>query len=184
MHCQYLANDSLIPYDRYDELRAPQTQYDLVIYLIQYITQWSPPDALLNDQTYKNFIKTAEELALTVNDYMNLGTNNITNGIISYAYSKGCSMQSAIDYYYDYIKRMDSDFHTMRATIMADSEYRSDSLDEYLESVMNVSFGLYSAFYKWFNIEVSDGYFWSPKWNQFIDSVIANKDITTNHHDF
>ncbi|CAG2180101.1 unnamed protein product, partial [Oppiella nova] len=90
VHCDYWLKGRFIPYDEYNGIRLQESGWPLMLTLVEYLMDYTLPEAVRNHPLMYEFMSSAAKLSLAVDDYMllkaKLATNDITSGVLSYAH--------------------------------------------------------------------------------------------------
>ncbi|CAG2174972.1 unnamed protein product, partial [Oppiella nova] len=180
LHIQrkYSSDDKIIPFDDYYTIRSAESGWGYMIALSEYNIEYSIPESVRYNEYVLRFYDTSVRLCLATEDYLTLksrlATNNIRNGVISYAYSNGCSIQSALDYYYKYIKELQNESNSLFKTIQHNLELNTKGLNEYMVCVMKMPVAYQQVISDIYKFEVKDNFICSPVWDQLNQTLLKS----------
>ncbi|CAG2118219.1 unnamed protein product, partial [Medioppia subpectinata] len=178
IHKKYRSVQQLIPFEDYYTIRSAQSAWGYFIALAEYSVEYSIPQTLRFNEYVLRFYETSVRLGLAVEDYFTarskLATNDPTNGVLSYAHTNRCSVQSALDYYRRCIDELDTECKSLVSAIRADPELCTKGLDNYIGCVVDTPAMFQQLSGHLFDFHYKDGYIYSPVWERLNESVVKN----------
>ncbi|CAG2121599.1 unnamed protein product, partial [Medioppia subpectinata] len=168
MHCDYYLQNRFLPLDQYYELRSKESGWLLFTLLVEICADYSPPESVLKSVPMDTFRVSTTRLALAVDDYITFKTkmaaNDVTNGLMAYAYIEKCRLQTAIDTQFQLIKDLEAECQSLSDTIATklDAEFETPALVLYMNSLIGMSYGMYAGVAILYAYEERDGLLCCP----------------------
>ncbi|CAG2102859.1 unnamed protein product, partial [Medioppia subpectinata] len=178
IHCDYWLQNRFIPYDEYYELRSKEAFWPVFHLMAEISVDYTPPEPVLRYIPVNKLLTSAVRLSLAVNDYMmfvpKMAVNDITSGVMSYAWTKKCTIQTAIDSQYELIKDLQIECRSLSRTIAdkLDPDFQTPALLAYVNAVIDISNGFYSTVSEIFKWEEKDGLIVCHKWDQLRQQLL------------
>ncbi|CAG2108759.1 unnamed protein product [Medioppia subpectinata] len=171
IHCNYWLQNRFIPYDQYYDQRSNESGWYIYTLFSEICSEYTAPESLLKCvPSFDTLRTTGIQLALALDDYLmtmvKLATNDITNGVLSYASAAKCSVQTALDVQLVLIKGLESECRSLYDTMVdrLGPGVESQELKAYFDTFMDSMYGFHTAFAVLYAYEEKDGLVWSPKW--------------------
>ncbi|CAG2116077.1 unnamed protein product [Medioppia subpectinata] len=187
VHCDYWLQNRFIPYNQYYNIRSKESGWLLFRLLADICAEYTPPESVLRSPPMAAFRTSTTRLALAIDDYLifmtKMAANDITSGVMSYASTEKCSLQTALDSQFQLIKDLEAECQSLSTTIATESgpEFQTPALMAYVNTLFDMSYGEYSGIEVIYAYEVRDGVIWCPKWDQLKRQLLDdNKDLSVN----
>ncbi|CAG2111132.1 unnamed protein product, partial [Medioppia subpectinata] len=178
IHCDYWLQNRFISYDEYYELRSKESIWPVFHLMSEISVDYTPPEPVLRYIPVNKLLTSAVRLSLAVNDYVmfvsKMASNDITSGVMSYAWTEKCTVQTALDSQYQLIKDLQTECESLSNTIAnkSDPEFETPALLAYVNAVIDISHGFYSCVAEIFKWEERDGLIVCQKWDQLRQQLL------------
>ncbi|CAG2113479.1 unnamed protein product, partial [Medioppia subpectinata] len=185
IHCDYWLQNRFIPYDQYNELRSKESAWLIFRLLIEVSVNYKPTEQVLRYIPMGELLTATTKLYLAAEDYLclmsKLAANDITTGVMSYASTEKCSLQTALDSHFQLIKHLEAECQSLSTTIATKTgpEFETPALMAYVNALMDTSYGCCRALEVIFRLQVKDGLFWCQKWEQLKRQLLDETIMTS-----
>ena len=140
----------------------------------EYALDYYLTDNIRNHELMVEFCRKCEYLGLAIDDYTltinKLLINDIRTEVISYAYSKGCSLQEAFDRQYDKCMDLYKQCNEILEKAANDKDLGSQQIRHYMDCWLDWGVSMYSWVADLYKYEVqSDGTIKCQYWDNLAD---------------